>query len=152
MQRKLVICLICLLYVLPVIADDSYHNYPGFFVGTTHADNEFYDTVGLEYEYRVSLSAGVGLAYEHISDYHEGEGANLFAVQLFYHPNTHVKLGLGVGQERIGGHHARNEVFYRLSAAYEYHASPFEIEPTIDIDLLDGETSVAVGVAFVVPF
>lgn len=152
MQKKLVICLICLLYVLPVFANDDKHHFPGIFVGTTHADDEFYNTIGLEYEYRLSQSTGVGVAYEHVSDYHEGAGANLFALQMFYHPNTHIKLGVGVGQERIGGHDARSDVFYRLSAAYEYHVEPFEIEPTIDVDLLDGETSVVVGVAFVMPF
>ena len=69
-----------------------------------------------------------------------------------HHPNTHIKLGLGFGQERIGGHHARNDTFYRLSAAYEYHVEPFEIEPTVDFDVMNGDTSVAIGIAIVMPF
>lgn len=152
MQKKLLLCFICAIYVLPVFANDDYHHYPGVFVGTTHNNNTFFTTVGLEYEYRTSSSTGVGLAYEHISDYHDGAGADLLALQLFYHPNTHIKLGLGFGQERIGGHHARNDTFYRLSAAYEYHVEPFEIEPTVDFDVMNGDTSVAIGIAIVMPF
>lgn len=152
MNYRSLLCLLCIFCSFPILAESEKHHFPGIFLGNTHVDGENITTLGLEYEYRFTANFGVGAAYERLNDAHHGDGADLFAGQFFYHPTTHIKLGLGYGQERIGGNHGDHEFFYRISAAYEYAVKPLEIEPTIDFDILDGKTAVVLGVAIVMPF
>lgn len=105
MQKKLLLCFICVIYVLLVFVNDVYYYYLGVFVGIIYNNNIFFIIVGLEYEYCIFLFIGVGLVYEYISDYYDGVGVDLLVLQLFYYLNMYIKFGLGFGQERIGGYY-----------------------------------------------
>ncbi|WP_371195744.1 hypothetical protein [Glaciecola sp. SC05] len=153
---KLILTISLLIYVFWVPATNAANgakHYPGIFVGSTKFDGETNFTLGLEYEYRVSNKWGIGGALERINEGHEGDGVSIWTVMGFYHPVEHIKLGFGPGQERIGGDYGKNKDLLRFAIAYEYPVNDaFEIAPTIDIDLIDGDIAFVAGVAFILMF
>jgi hypothetical protein len=128
------------------------HHLPGVFLGYTHAEDETEFTYGLEYEYKFNSDWGVGIVYEKTDDAHHDDGVTVKLAQVYYHTPQHIRLGLGFGEEKIGGAHPHSEELYRISASYEYHLGDFAIEPTIAVDFIDSEEAYVFGVAFVRPF
>jgi hypothetical protein len=135
-----------------VQASDEVKHIPGIFVGATHFDSETELTFGLEYEYKIDSQWGVGAVYEKTTDAHHGDGVSVSLISAFYHPNSNVRLGLGLGQESIGGYHPHTESLYRVSAGYDFHVDRFGIAPTVAVDFIDGEEALVIGVAFTRPF
>ncbi|GHB78960.1 hypothetical protein GCM10008107_30660 [Psychrosphaera saromensis] len=135
-----------------VQASDEVKHIPGIFIGATHFDSETEITFGLEYEYKIDHQWGVGAVYEKTSEAHHGEGVSVSLISAFYHPNNNVRLGLGLGQERVGGYHPHTENLYRVSAGYDFHVERFGIAPTVAVDFVDGEEALVFGVAFTRPF
>ena len=135
-----------------VFAAADAHHFPGIFVGYTNASDETHFTYGIEYEYKFNQSWGLGGVYEKTDDAHHGDGVTVTVVELFYHPLNHVRVGFGIGEEKIGGDHPHSEDLIRLNATYEYHIGDFGIEPNIAIDFIDGEKAYVLGVAFIRPF
>jgi hypothetical protein len=135
-----------------VVASDDAHHFPGIFFGYTNASDETHFTYGLEYEYKLNQSWGLGAVYEKIDDAHHGDGVTVSVAVLFYHPLNNVRFGLGAGKEKIGGDHPHTEDLYRLTASYEYHIGNFGLEPTLAVDFIDGEKAYVFGVALVRPF
>jgi hypothetical protein len=135
-----------------VFASDEAHHFPGIFVGYTNASDETHFTYGIEYEYKFNHTWGVGAVYEKIDDAHYGDGVTVSVAALFYHPLKNVRLGVGVGKEKIGGAHPHTEDLYRLTASYEYHIGDFGLAPTFAIDFIDDEKAYVLGVALVRPF
>jgi len=128
-------------------------HYPGLFIGSTTFDGESNLTIGLEYEYRLSKNWGFGGAIESIPDAHKEDGVVVWSLMGFYHPVEHLKFGLGLGQERIGGADKKNKELLRFAAAYEIPITKsFEIAPTLDADFIDGEVAFVAGVAFIILF
>jgi len=132
-------------------AGDAKH-LPGIFLGYTNAADETEFTYGIEYEYKFNSDWGVGAIYEKTEDAHHGDGVTVKLIQAFYHTPLHIRLGIGIGEEKIGGDHPHTEDLYRVSAAYEYHIGDFAIEPTIAVDFINSEEAYVFGVAFVRPF
>jgi len=155
-QMKVLLPLtLALLMNTPFLSHAKEHatHYPGIFLGSTKFDGETNFTYGLEYEYRLTSSWGLGGAYERINKAHHGDGATVWTAMGFYHPMKSIKLGIGVGQERLGGGHPKNKELIRFAAAYEYHLTDrIEVAPTIDIDLIDGDVAFVAGLAFLVTF
>jgi len=109
-------------------------------------------TYGVEYEYKFSQYWGLGAIYEKIDDAHHGDGVTITVAELFYHPMNNVRVGFGVGKEKIGGAHPHSEDLYRISANYEFHVGDFSIDPTIAVDFIDSEQAYVFGLAFIRPF
>ena len=133
-------------------ANGEVKHIPGIFIGATNFDSETELTFGLEYEYKINSQWGVGAVYESTSEAHHGDGVTVSLVSAFYHPDSHIRLGLGLGQEEIGGYHPHTESLYRVSAGYDFHVDQFGIAPTLAIDVIDGEQAFVFGVAFTRPF
>jgi len=134
------------------LAADDAHHFPGVFLGFTHADSEKEFTYGFEYEYKFNSDWGIGALYEKTNDAHHGDGVSVKLLQAFYHTPAHIRIGVGVGKEKIGGAHPHSEDLYRLSATYEYHIGDFAVEPTIAVDFIDSKKAYVFGLAFVRPF
>ena len=135
-----------------VFAASDAHHFPGIFVGYTNAADETHFTYGLEYEYKFNQTWGVGAVYEKIDDAHHGDGVTVKVAALFYHPLNNVRLGVGIGKEKIGGDHPHTEDLYRLTASYDYHIGDFGLAPTLAVDFIDGEKAYVFGVALIRPF
>lgn len=135
------------------VAGDLKTHYPGIFVGMTKFDGHNDFTLGVEYEYRINSRWGVGAAYERINDAHKGDGATVWTAMGFYHPINQVKLGLGFGEEKVGGGYQKDETLIRLAIAYEFHITDgVELAPTLDFDFIDGKVATVAGLAIVFPF
>lgn len=135
-----------------VLASEEAKHIPGIFIGATTVDSETDFTFGLEYEYKITSSWGVGAVFERTIDAHNGDGVNVTLASLYYHPIKEVRLGAGIGREHIGGAHPHDDDVYRISAAYEFHLEHFGIAPTIDFDFIDDETAIVYGFEIVMPF
>ena len=134
------------------MAADNAKHFPGVFVGATHVDSETEFTFGFEYEYKFDKNWGVGAVYERTNDAHHGDGVSVTLASLFYHPWKDLRLGAGIGRERIGGAHPHSEDLYRLSASYDFHLMGGGIAPTLALDFVDGKEALVFGVAFIKPF
>lgn len=135
-----------------VLAAGDAQHFPGIFVGYTNAEDETHFTYGVEYEYKFSQKWGLGAVYEKIDDAHHGDGVTITLAQLYFHPLSNIRMGFGVGKEKIGGYHPHSEDLYRISANYEYHVGDFGIEPTVAVDFINGEKAYVLGLAFIKPF
>ncbi|QCU73191.1 hypothetical protein [Pseudoalteromonas distincta] len=154
MKNKTVKLTVCLLTFLAPIAQasDEVKHIPGFFIGTTHFDSETEFTFGVEYEYKFTQDWGAGVVFERTNDAHHGDGTAVALASLYYHPTKSIRLGVGYGEERIGGSHPHNEDLYRISSAYDFHIGDFGIAPTIAVDFIDDEEAIVVGLAITRPF
>lgn len=132
-------------------ADDVTH-VPGIFLGATNFDSETEFTFGFEYEYKLDSEWGLGAVFERTNSAHHGDGVAVALASVYYHPNNHIRLGVGIGQERIGGAHPHEEDLYRVSAAYDFHFKDFGIAPTLAVDFIDDEEALVFGVAITKPF
>jgi hypothetical protein len=133
-------------------AKEGYDHLPAIFIGATHVEGETDFTYALEYEYKFTDDYGVGIIYEKVDDAHHGDGITLKLAALYYHPISSVRLGLGLGKEKLGGDHPHTEDVVRLSASYDYHFEHFSVAPTIALDFIDGETPLVFGIAVIKPF
>ncbi len=148
---KLAILLLALLAPISAMAE-NYRHVAGAFIGATHFDSETESTLGIEYEYRFSPKWGVGAVYERSADAHHGDGVTVVLGSMFYHPDNHWRLGVGIGEEQVGGGHPHTETLFRVSGNYDFHFDNFGIAPTVAVDFIDGETAYVAGVAFTVAF
>ncbi|MDO6834158.1 hypothetical protein Q4596_00915 [Pseudoalteromonas carrageenovora] len=154
MRNKILKCIACsLIFLIPVAqASDEVKHVPGIFIGTTHFDSESEFTFGIEYEYKFTNEWGAGVVYERTNDAHHGDGTAVVLASLFYHPTKNIRLGVGFGEERIGGGHPHNEDLYRISSAYDFHVGAFGIAPTVAVDFIDDEEAIVIGFAITRPF
>ena len=135
-------------------ADKSHENkhYIGIFTGLLDAD-ETDTTIGIEYEYKINTNWGVGALYEEAKDAHHGDGVSATIASAYYHPAGGWRLGLGIGEEKVGGSHAHDETLYRAGISYEFHLGEnMGIEPSFNVDKVNGDSSQVYGVAFVWSF
>jgi hypothetical protein len=123
-------------------------HFVGLFLGVLNAE-ESDMAWGLEYEYKWSLNWGGGLTYENASDAHHGDGITSTIANLYFHPKGNWRLGFGYGREEVNGH---KEGLTRMGVAYEFHFAGMGIEPSLNIDRVDGETAEVFGLAAVWKF
>lgn len=132
-------------------AGDAKH-YPGVIIGMTNAEGETENTIGFEYEYKFTSSFGLGAVWERTPKGHGGDGVNVAVASLFYHPNKEWRLGVGVGEERIGGKKVKYKDLTRLSVTYEFMTENFILAPEVAVDFIEGEQATFLGVAVLFPF
>ncbi len=135
-----------------VHAAEGVKHIPGIFLGATHVESETEFTFGFEYEYKLDNNWGIGAVYERSNDAHHNDGVAVALAAIYYHPTKSIRLGAGIGQERIGGGHPHKEDLYRVSAAYDFHLQGFGIAPTIAVDFVDDEEALVFGIAITKPF
>ncbi len=138
----------------PVIAasDKEVKHIPGIFLGFTNFDGDSDFTYGIEYEYKFSKQWGAGLVYERTDNGHDGDGVDLAIAALYVHPWKNLRIGVGVGQDRIDTDNDRKEDLVRASFSYDFHVGDFGVAPTLAFDFIDGETATVFGIAIVRPF
>ena len=132
----------------------SYQNHLAVFTGaTTNFDHESTDfTLGVDYEYRLSEVFGIGLFGEMIFADHE---ETLVGVPFFFHiKNSPLKIVLAPGIAILEDHHGDKyeEFLLRGGIGYDIHLDAFSITPTVNVDVIDGNTSLAYGIAFGIGF
>jgi len=137
---------------ISIQASEKVKHIPGVFLGVTHIDSETEFTFGFEYEYKLNDHWGLGAVYERTNAAHHNDGVAVVLASIYYHPNKNIRLGVGAGEERIGGGHPHTEDLYRISAAYDFHINSFGLAPTIAVDFVDGNEALVFGIAFTRPF
>ncbi|NRA84657.1 MAG: hypothetical protein HRU22_13070 [Gammaproteobacteria bacterium] len=134
-------------------ADGHFKNHTiGVFAGATFNDGDSENSYGLEYEYKFNRDWGVGLVYEKTPDAHHDDGVTIQLASVYAHLTENWRIGLGFGQEKVGGSHSFTENLIRTSVSYDFHLGNFGIAPSLAFDTVDGETATVVGVAFLVSF
>ncbi len=135
--------------LLPVVAygqDFEHPHHLSLFLGGTHVLNDDHsgETIGLDYEYRVSELLGVGFVAEYA--FSDVDATTLLAVA-----DTHSDLGLilqvGPGIE-FTQHHG-DFLIFRVGGLYEFEFEHYTISPQFHIDIADNHgDSLVFGMAF----
>ena len=129
----------------------------GAFFGVSDTNYTKENSYGVEYEYRFNETWGLGAVYEKTPDgYDDGHGhVEDFSVKIvsaYWHKDL-LRLGLGVGKEKVYGDHPHTENLIRASAAYDFHLTPnLGIAPTVAIDRVDGKSIYVYGAALTLSF
>ena len=133
---------------LPALAEESeaheehHKNLLALFVGMTSEDRrENGLALGIEYERRVSSRFGIGLLAEHTF----GDiDANVYAVPFAYHTGR-WKFYVAPGIEDSD---AGSESLVRIGGEYAFEVGSWEVSPQLDVDFVDGESVLVLGVTF----
>lgn len=98
--------------------------------------------LGIEYEKRFSETFGVG----GVAEYTFGDfDVWVFAVPFAYHMDR-WKFYVAPGIED-SDHHG-NEFLMRFGVEYGFEAGSWEVSPQLDVDIVDGDQVLVLGVAF----
>jgi len=161
-KTALVLCLtVGLLGSNALLASDDKQHFVGLFAGKldTDIDTNANDIFGLEYEYKINSEWGVGAVYEIASEAHHGYGVTSKIGVAYYHPFAGLRVGLGFGKETVGSHTSHghfvpshSEDLIRVGVSYDFHVGGIGIEPSLNIDTVDGERALVYGVALVWSF
>ncbi|UCD56890.1 MAG: hypothetical protein JSV16_13870, partial [Candidatus Hydrogenedentota bacterium] len=119
----------------------GHRHHVALFLGNTHAEGEDEFTIGVDYEYRMDQSVGVG----GVIDYAGGDlESTVVAGGLFLHPYRGLRLLLAPGFENK---HGENEFLFRIGASYQFPIfDGWTIAPTFNVDFVDGEEAKQVGI------
>jgi len=157
-MTKFVACNVLLLFsffvAVPGLADESESsahaqeskNEIAAFLGLTHngrRDNA--GAIGVEYERRLSERIGIGALVEFTagdSDFW------VYAIPITFHVDR-WKFVVAPGVEDAGGD---TEKLLRLGAGYEFESSGIKITPSLNVDLVGGESVFVAGVSFGIGF
>lgn len=131
--------------------EETHNNIAGIFIGTTTMESETNFSYAFEYEYKLSKQWGAGIVYEKTDDANSGEGVDIALASAYLHPWKELRLGLGFGQEKLGGNNETASLV-RTSFSYDFHVASFAIEPTLAFDFINDETATVVGIAFAKTF
>jgi hypothetical protein len=116
------------------------------FLGITHEgrrDNA--GALGLEYERRINKTLGIGA----LAEFTAGDSDFwVYAIPLSLHFDR-WKLVVAPGLENCDGH---TEWLVRLGAGYEFEAGGTKITPGLNVDFVDGDAVVIIGIAFGIGF
>jgi hypothetical protein len=121
-------------------------------VGGTYIDGEgTAETLGLDYEYRITDLVGVGAIFEHAAGEIDAN-TTLVVVDLHPFPNEFI-LQLGLGVESPVGEGPDDIFVGRVGMLYEFEFEQYSISPQLHWDYHDGHHNALVfGVAFGVAF
>jgi hypothetical protein len=124
------------------VTHESHPNMLAFFVGVSaEGRRENGLALGVEYERRLNESFGVGVLAEHTF----GDlDIWVYAVPFAYHTGR-WKFYIAPGIE--DGDHG-NESLVRLGGEYGYEVGAWEISPQFDVDFIDGDQVLVLGVTF----
>jgi hypothetical protein len=120
----------------------SYHpNYLAVFVGVTDEDRrERASTLGIEYERRLSESFGIGGIIEHA---YGDLDFTIYAIPFAYHSGRwkwYVAPGIENPDKKPG-----TEFLLRVGLEYFFKVGAYEMAPQFDVDFVDGETVLVLG-------
>ena len=122
--------------------DDFHPNLLALFVGVTYEGSSEIDlALGIEYERRLNESFGVGVLAKHTFgdlDFW------VYAVPFAYHTGR-WKFYVAPGVE--DGKHG-SESLVRLGGEYAFEVGAWEISPQLDVDFVDGDEVLVLGVTF----
>lgn len=124
------------------------HHHLSVLVGVTDIEGEgTNDTLGIDYEYRVSDFLGIGIVAEYA--FEELDAWTVLAVT-----DLHVVEGLVIQVGPGVEHTSKHDLFvYRLGALYEFEFGRWTVSPQAHFDYHDGgENAVVLGLAFGVNF
>ena len=114
------------------------------FLGGTFNDGDSEASYGFSYERRLSESFGIGGLVEYTSGREW-----VYAVPLTFHVTESWKLVLAPGFEHEEG---ENTYLTRVGTAYDFKFDGWSLAPEVNVDFVDGETKVVVGVSFGIEF
>ena len=114
------------------------------FLGGTFDDGESNASFGLSFEFRVTESFGVGGLIE----YTNGREW-VYAIPFTMHVNEAWKVYVAPGFEHAEG---ENTYLTRVGTAYDFKFDGFALAPEVNLDFVDGDTKVVVGMSFVLEF
>jgi hypothetical protein len=147
--------LIASLFTPSTYAANSAHgfkqNVVGIFAGITDGTTATEPTFGVEYEFRFTKEIGVGAVWEKTPEGHDDhhghfDDISVYLVSAYWHISA-VRLGLGVGEEKVHGAHSHKEDLIRLSAAYDFHLTDsIGVAPTFNLDRVNGHNISVYGV------
>lgn len=128
-----------------VEANDSVHGDPShhvaLFLGAKVSDGEAAFSVGVDYEYELTELLGIGAIVEYSAGH---EPAWLFAGALTLHATEALSFTLAPGVEIEDG---EESFLLRLGASYEFElAERWTIGPDLNVDIVDGEAALVVGI------
>ncbi len=144
-------CLIWVLFAPPAVGEaderdstslrDYEKNMLNVLVGVTdegRRDNGA--TLGLEYERRLSKLFGVGVVAEHVF----GDlDFSVYAVPLFFHTGRwKFVVAPGIETGDLG-----TEFLVRVGGDYAFEAGDWEIAPGLDVDFVDGDQVLVIGLS-----
>jgi len=114
------------------------------FAGVTHEHDEYLDTLGLEYAYRVNQNWSLGAVVERADRKKDSTLAIVFA---HYWPYRGLFLGAGIGRKDPGND---RENTLRATIGYEFvFNGSWVLVPQANVDFISGHDSEGVyGIAF----
>ncbi len=120
-------------------AHNFHPNFLGVFLGFTDEGRLEGFALGIEYERRLNKSFGIGVLAEHTF----GDlDLWVYAVPFAFHAEE-WKFYVAPGIE--DGEHG-SESLVRIGGEYAFEVGAWEFAPQIDVDFVDGEETVVVGV------
>lgn len=122
----------------------SYHpNMIGLFAGVTSGGRrEGAPTLGIDYARRFNSLFSMGLVVEHAFADHPFW---VYAVPFALHKN-HWKFYAAPGVENSSEH--GNQALVRLGVEYSFEVGRMEISPQLDVDIVEGDGVIVLGVLF----
>jgi len=123
-------------------ADSHHPNYVAVFAGAASEDRrESGGALGIEYERRLNSAFGIGALVERTF----GDiDTTVYAAPLAYHSGA-WKIYAAPGFERGD---AGSDSLLRLGLEYGFAAGDWEISPQIDVDFVDGDRVLVLGITF----
>ena len=110
------------------------------FVGGTHQDDDNEFSVGATYERRLDEKIGLGLTAEYTK-----AREYVVIVPLFWHPAEPWRFLLAPGTEIDDG---ENEFLVRVGGSYEFGFPGWSLSPELNVDYVDDDFALVVGVSF----
>ena len=116
-------------------------NLLALFVGVADEGRDEALALGIEYERRLNKSFGIGV----LAEYTSGDlDFWVFAVPFAYHTGR-WKFYVAPGIE--DGEHG-SETLVRIGGEYGFEVGAWEIAPQLDVDFVDGDSVLVLGVTF----
>ncbi len=144
--------LLILLSSFSCSSNDINHHSMGVFVGSTNSNSETEYSYGLGYEYKFNSNWGAGIVFEKTNEAYNSQGSEVVVGEVYYHPTFEFRIGLGFGQEKIGGNISQTNELYRLSISYYFDLGDFGVAPMIALDRVNNDSSTVAGISIIKMF
>jgi hypothetical protein len=151
----------CTALASEALAEEAHHGHEGLWrnhphhasivLGGTWHGHEEAETIGIDYEYRLNQTLGLGAVLEYATDPLE---TTTFLVVADIHVWRGLAIQTGPGIEHIEEDHGHDEdlFVYRIGALYEVEYGNFTVSPQLHLDVTSENDSIigaiAVGWAF----
>ncbi len=133
--KILPILTLAFLATTPYASSDESDYFAGIFLGVASIDSKTEFSYGIEYEYKLAQLWGAGLLYEKTNEAHHGNDVNVTLTSAYIHPWKGLRIGSGVGQERVASSHRHTEKVIPFANRKE----PFFIESAVHYPFVSKE-------------